>query len=158
MPEIRRKFKARGRPRKYTPEQLINKFEQYVNDMTAQPIELVETEVGYIGKSPINKTKTKTLPQLLTIQDFCVYLGTTYSWWKELPDEDFLSVKTRIKDFLEAYQLKGASSGAFKDNIVARLLGLTDKRDITSNGETIQAIVQSEEQKQKLDTMKDLEV
>lgn len=160
MPEICMKFKAkRGRPRKFSPEELLRAFEKYVNEMTAHPIELIETEEGFIGRSRIDKTKTKTMPQLLTIQDFCVYLGTSRNWWKELPDEDYLAVKTRIKDFLEAYQLKGAASGAFKDNIVARLLGLTDKKDITSGGEKLdRIIVENNEQKERIAGMKDLEV
>lgn len=150
--------RLRGRPRKYTPAQLLQEFENYVNERMAHPLVIEETEIGYVGKSAINKSKTKTIPQLLSIGDFCVHLGVSRNWWNELP-EDFLGVTTHIRNFIEQYQLKGASAGVFNANIVARLLGLADKKDITSGGEKIdRIIVQTPEEKDRIERMKDLDV
>lgn len=150
--------RLRGRPRKYTPAQLLQEFENYVQDRMAHPLVIEETEVGYVGKSEINKSKTKTIPQLLSIGDFCTHLGTSRNWWNELP-EDFLGVTTHIRNFIEQYQLKGASAGVFNANIVARLLGLADKKDITSDGKSLdRIIVENKDQKDKIEGMKDLDV
>ena len=147
--------KGRGRPRKYTPAQLLQEFEVYVNERMAHPLVIEETEEGFVGKSCIDKTKKKTIPQLLSIGDFCVHLGTSRNWWNELP-EDFLGVKTRISNFLEQYQLKGASAGVFNANIVARLLGLADKKDISSGGEKFNIIVETREDKEMFENFKNL--
>lgn len=147
----------RGRPRKYTPAQLLTKFEEYLDDRLNRPIIEMETETSRHDEHRSEKESRVAHPQLLSIGDFCIFLGCSRNWWNELPDE-FLGVKRQISTYIEQYQLRGASLGIFNANIISRLLGLTEKKDITSNGETIQAIVQSEEQKQKLDTMKDLEI
>lgn len=148
----------RGRPRKYTPQQLLKEFEEYVNDRLQRPIEIIETEEGYIGKSRIDKTKKKTIPHPLSVRDFCVHLGVGDTWWNQLP-EDFSSVKSYIKGFLEDYQLKGAQSGIYNANIVSRLLGLADKKDITSDGKSLdRIIVENKDQKDKIEGMKDLDV
>lgn len=146
-----------GRPRKYTPKQLLAKFEEYIEDRLHRPIIEKETEFARHDEHRSEKESRMSHPQLLSIGDFCIFLGVCRNWWNELPD-DFLGVKGQISNYIEQYQLRGASVGVFNGNIVSRLLGLTDKKDITSNGETIRAIVQNEEQKEKLDTLKDLDI
>lgn len=146
-----------GRPRKYTPKQLLAKFEEYINDRLNRPIIERETETARHDEHRSEKESRVSHPQLLSIGDFCIFLGCCRNWWNELPDE-FLGVKRQISTYIEQYQLRGASLGIFNANIISRLLGLTEKKDITSNGETIQAIVQSQEQKEKLDNIKDLDI
>lgn len=147
----------RGRPRKYTPSQLLGKFEEYLNDRLNRPIIEKETEYARHDEHRSEKESRVSHPQLLSIGDFCIFLGCCRNWWNELPDE-FLGVKRQISTYIEQYQLRGASLGIFNANIISRLLGLTEKKDITSNGETIQAIVQSQEQKEKLDNIKELDI
>lgn len=120
---------AKGRPRKFAnPKQLLNAFQEYLDDRKQRMISLEEEEIGYVGKSDVFKTKTKKIHHPLSIADFCVFLGCSREWWAKLPEE-FLQVKGIISDYLFAYQLKGAESGAFNANIVARELGLADKRE-----------------------------
>lgn len=147
----------RGRPRKYTPSQLLSKFEEYIEDRLNRPIIEKETEYARHDEHRSEKESKVSHPQLLSIGDFCIFLGTYRAWWNQLP-EDFSIVKHHIATYIEQYQVKGASIGVFNANIISRLLGLTDKKDITSNGETIQAIVQSQEQKEKLDNIKELDI
>ena len=146
-----------GRPRKYTPKQLLAKFEEYIEDRLHRPIIEKETEFARHDEHRSEKESKVSHPQLLSIGDFCIFLGTYRAWWNQLP-EDFSIVKHHIATYIEQYQVKGASIGVFNANIISRLLGLTDKKDITSNGETIQAIVQSQEQKEKLDNIKELDI
>ena len=147
----------RGRPRKYTPAQLLTKFEEYLDDRLNRPIVEKASETARHDEHRSEKESKVTHPQLLSIGDFCIFLGTYRAWWNQLPEE-FSIVKHHISTYIEQYQVKGASIGVFNANIISRLLGLTDKKDITSNGETIQAIVQSQEQKDTLDNIGNLGV
>lgn len=51
--------------------------------------------------------------------------GATIKWTET--DEDFYSICTRIRETIFEQQFSGASAGFFKENIIARSLGLADK-------------------------------
>lgn len=149
-------FVAKGRPRKFaTPSALLKAFENYLEDRKSRPLISLESESGKVGESKIEKEKEKKKNHPLSIVDFCVYLGCSRNWWNELPT-DFLGVKNRISDYIFCYQLKGAETGIFNANIVARELGLADKKELTR--ESINIIVNSQEEKEKLEGMKDLQI
>ena len=124
-------FKPLGRPPKFTPAELLEEFGKYVEERTGDPIIEEEVETTISGKYSKAKTKEMRHPQLLSIGDFCVYLGCARSWWLNLSD-DFLIVKEQISAYIEQYQLKGASAGVFNGNIISRLLGLTEKTETTT--------------------------
>ena len=123
----------RGRPRKFKPADLLDEFQNYIQDRMSNPIVEKEEESGYAGNNPSAKTKEKSHPQLLSVADFCVFLGCSRNWWNELPDE-FLGVKSHISTYIDNFQLKGASIGVFNANIVSRLLGLKDKTEFSGGG------------------------
>ena len=123
----------RGRPRKFKPADLLDEFQNYIQDRMSNPIVEKEEESGYAGNNPSAKTKEKSHPQLLSVADFCVFLGCSRNWWNELPDE-FLGVKSHISTYIDNFQLKGASIGLFNANIVSRLLGLKDKTEFSGGG------------------------
>ena len=123
----------RGRPRKYKPADLLDEFQNYIQDRMSNPIVEKEEESGYAGQNSSAKTKEKSHPQLLSVADFCVFLGCSRNWWNELPDE-FLGVKSHISTYIDNFQLKGASIGVFNANIVSRLLGLKDKTELSGGG------------------------
>lgn len=123
----------RGRPRKFKPADLLDEFQNYIQDRMSNPIVEKEKESGYAGQNSSAKTKEKSHPQLLSVADFCVFLGCSRNWWNELPDE-FLGVKSHISTYIDNFQLKGASIGVFNANIVSRLLGLKDKTEISGGG------------------------
>ena len=126
----------RGRPRKFKPSDLLDEFQNYIQDRMSNPIVETEEESGYAGQNSSAKTKEKSHPQLLSVADFCVFLGCSRNWWCELPDE-FLGVKSHISTYIDNFQLKGASIGVFNANIVSRLLGLKDKTEFSGGGITL---------------------
>lgn len=67
-----------------------------------------------------------------TLEGLCSYLdcGTAYFRNFDPPNEDFRSVVTRIKETIYNQKFSGAASGFFNANIIARDLGLADKKDI----------------------------
>ena len=146
----------KGRPRKFKPAELLDQFEKYLQDRMSNPIIEKEEESGYTGRNVSAKTKEKSHPQLLSVADFCVFLGCSRNWWNELPDE-FLGVKSHISTYIDNFQLKGASIGVFNANIVSRLLGLKDKTELTG-GDGLTIVVKSQEEKDKLDNMGGLSI
>jgi hypothetical protein len=54
--------------------------------------------------------------------------------------DTFISIVTRIKEEIRNDQVEGALVGQYQQNIVARLNALTEKTDVTSNGENINEI------------------
>ena len=139
----------RGRPRKFKPADLLDEFQNYIQDRMSNPIVEKEEESGYAGNNSSAKTKEKSHPQLLSVADFCVFLGCSRNWWNELPDE-FLGVKSHISTYIDNFQLKGASIGVFNANIVSRLLGLKDKTEL-SGGSIILRVETDEETKDAIE-------
>lgn len=123
----------RGKPRKFKPAELLDEFQNYIQDRMSNPIVEKEKESGNTGQNSSAKTKEKSHPQLLSVADFCVFLGCSRNWWNELPDE-YLGVKSHISTYIDNFQLKGASIGVFNANIVSRLLGLKDKTELSGGG------------------------
>lgn len=146
----------RGKPRKYKPAELLDEFQKYIQDRMSNPIVEKEEEAGSVGEHTSNKTKKKSHPQLLSVADFCVFLGCSRNWWNELPDE-YLGVKSHISTYIDNFQLKGASIGVFNGNIVSRLLGLKEKTELTG-GDGLTIVVKSQEEKDKLDNMGGLSI
>ena len=146
----------RGKPRKYKPAELLDEFQNYIQDRMSNPIVEKEEEAGSVGEHTSNKTKKKSHPQLLSVADFCVFLGCSRNWWNELPDE-YLGVKSHISTYIDNFQLKGASIGVFNGNIVSRLLGLKEKTELTG-GDGLTIVVKSQEEKDKLDNMGELQI
>ena len=121
--------KKAGRPLDFTPEQLADKFVEFLEWCGKHPIPLGETTVNMKGEA---FDKYKNAPRMVSINAFLVFIGKSRSWWSMLDQgskgEKFLVVKTRIREYCESYQVEMASTGLFKENIISRLLGLADKR------------------------------
>ena len=76
-----------------------------------------------------------------SIKGLCIYLGVNSKYLNEFesnlkPDEskidkDFSEIITHVKDVIYVQKSEGAIVGAYKDNIIARELGLTDKKELS---------------------------
>ena len=152
-----------GRPLSYKPKELLEKFVDYIEWAKAHPIENVfkTSGVSFSGDSYGN-TNTNFKPRLISIGGFLVFIGKTESWWKNLEEgkrsEEFLKVKEKIKNYCESYQKEMAAAGIFKENIISRLLGLKDKKEVENTGEGWKIIVNSEEEKSKVEDIQNLDV
>ncbi|WP_462250457.1 DNA-packaging protein [Ekhidna sp.] len=64
----------------------------------------------------------------------CIHLdiddNTFIRYTKEPEYEDFWDVANKIKRVIETQQFEGATVGAFNANIIARKLGLADKKEV----------------------------
>lgn len=126
-----------GRPLKYTPKQLAEKFVEYVKWVDEHPIRLktIETSTSTQGNT-YGKESADEKPRLVSIEGFCVWLGESKNWWIKLDNpeakhkDEFFTLKTKIREYCEQYQKEMASSGVFNANIISRLLGLADRQQV----------------------------
>lgn len=73
-----------------------------------------------------------------TMSGLCVYLNCNQAYFRQFKErcgEDFTTIITRIEEIIETQQFEGASVGAFNANIIARKLGLADKKELEGSME-----------------------
>lgn len=149
-----------GRPLHFTPKQLAEKFEEYVKWSEENVIEIGERQKGIASGGYVDKTTTNYKQRLISVHGFLVFIGKSKRWWTELSDgkqgDKFSTLKDSITSYCEDYQKEMAAAGIFNANIISRLLGLADKKELT--GESINIIVNSQEEKEKLESMKDMQI
>lgn len=85
-----------------------------------------------------------------TLHGLCLYLGVNTKYFndlkdalKEKPDKNYSEVITRIEETIYCQKFEGAVAGFFNANIIARDLGLIDKKDLTTAGDKINNIPSS---------------
>lgn len=145
-----------GRPLKYPPEKLAEKFAEYIEWAKDHPIEVDKVVQGPNGVT----TATEQKPRLLSTSGFCVWLGVTEEWWRGLSSgkrgDEFSSLKKNIQCYCDEYQKEMASAFIFHANIISRLLGLADKQAVQAEG--VKIVVESKEQADKIENIGDLDV
>jgi len=106
--------------------------------------------VKYEGSAVEEEVSVK---RLYTMHGLCRFLNVNTAYFRQFEaalrakgkenwsqkDMDFSTVIQLIKDTVEEQQIAGAASGFFNGNIISRLVGLVDKKDVTSNDQPIQA-------------------
>lgn len=111
-----------------TPEQLRQALYEYVATVEENAWETNQTTVGDNGIS----STTKTFQRPLSRKGFYLFIGCSDSWLKEFKrncSKDFLLVIEEIENTIDTQQFDGASIGVFKENIIARIQGLSDKQE-----------------------------
>lgn len=120
-----------GRPRAYTPEALKAKFEEYAEWVKANPVYISKVSAGEIIPVPTQRP--------LTLVGFCQFAGISRQNFYEYESrEEFSDILTCVREAIEADQLQGAIVGFYDSGIIARVLHLADRQDVTTNGKDIQ--------------------
>ena len=120
-----------------TPERLWELFTQFVEHENSNPMYKVE----YVGKDGDQVDTPLQVP--ITFEAFECWLADkeiindlgNYSSNLNGAYDDYLPIITRIRNNCFAQNFKGASVGLFNANIIARKLGLSDKKEINDNRE-----------------------
>ncbi len=121
-----------GRPMKYVPETLESKFEEYKVWTKQNPAYHNKVSAGGVIPVPTERP--------LTIVGFCSYAGISKDTFRNYEhQEEFFDLLARVRETIEADQLEGALVGIYDAGIVARVLHLTDRTDVTTNGKLIQS-------------------
>lgn len=75
-----------------------------------------------------------------SLSGLCLYLGCNSAYFRtfkaQMPEgeEDFNTVISRIEEVIYTQQFEGATVGAYNANIIARNLGLADKKEVEHSG------------------------
>jgi hypothetical protein len=135
-----------------TPEELLQAACDYFDYCDSNPWKTVKK----VESTQYNTIEEKPTQKPYSLGGFRHYVGASESWLREFKktcSSDFLRVIEEIENYIATQQWEGATVGAFNANIIARTLGLSDKSDITTKGESLNSITaeQAREKAKKLD-------
>lgn len=111
----------------YQPEEFWDKFVGYCKWIEANPLkeEKVFAYKGEIVKGEVNKMRA------MTIKGFCLFADISRTTWDRYKEKtDYCEIVTRIEDAIYCQKLEGAAADLLNSNIIARDLGLTDKKSV----------------------------
>lgn len=135
-----------------TPELLLEAASEYFTWCDNNPDHRAEL-VKHGGRARQVKI---SLRRPYTMQGLCLYLDCNTSYFRQFKatlhakisdgtattlDYDFTTVLHRILEIVYNQQLGGALTGHFNSNIVAKLLGLVDRLDVTTANEPLSPAV-----------------
>lgn len=118
-----------------TPENLWELFKAYVQFEIDNPMYKVE----YVGRE--GKVVKTPLETPITFEGFECYLQDQdvisdlahYSNNKDDRYSEYVTIITRIRQNCFVHNFKGAAIGIFSPNLIARKLGLVEKKEVNSN-------------------------
>ncbi|MFI3331830.1 MAG: terminase small subunit [Rikenellaceae bacterium] len=119
-----------GRPPKLTPDEVVELFREYSK----------ETKDKHKYVSVVTKGGIVDLPKErpLTIVGFCQFANIGKSTFYGYKDrEEFSDIYTHVREAVEADQTEGAMLEIYNPSITARVLGLVDRQDITTDSKPI---------------------
>lgn len=83
----------------------------------------------WVGKDAMEVERETDTPYTLT--GLYVFLDTSHTTWQDYRKrEDFVAVVTRVEQIIYTQKFEGAAVGSYNANIIARDLGLADKKEI----------------------------
>lgn len=110
------------------PSELLEASYEYFDWCNKNPVKREEVIKGGILAGTTVKVN---ITRPYTLGGLCIHIGIgkrTFDGYCER--EDFVPITTHIREIIQQNQIEGAMSGTYKENIVARLLGLAEKREV----------------------------
>lgn len=108
-----------------SPEILWEAVKEYF-EVTSQR---VWTKKDWVGKDALEVERESTPP--FTLTGLRIFLGISAQTWIDYKNrKDFVEVCTRVEEIIYTQKFEGATIGAYNANIIARDLGLADKREV----------------------------
>lgn len=132
-----------------SPNQLWKAAIEYFEWSDENPL-LEQKAFAYQGE--ITKTEI-TKMRAYTITGLCIFLGVTRNYLTDLKDrlnletrqgKDFARIIKMIEEIIFTQKFEGAAADLLNANIIARDLGLTDKRELSSDPENPLTLLISE--------------
>lgn len=151
-------WKARtkhGRDKIFASSELLwDACVEYFEWVEVNPLEEdnLVTFQGFATHEPTKKM------QAMTIQGLCLFLDIHHSTWAEWrkSENDFSEVVTRVESVIYHQKFSGASAGLLNANIIARDLGLADKKDLGSSDGSMSPKPAIDTSKLSSETLKEL--
>jgi hypothetical protein len=161
-----------GRPLDYTPMQLAEEFEKYIQSLTEDPIRVSSKYIRQSRKQRLmrdldekqQQERVEEIPRAPHISDFVNrWLGNTMGWWGNLSREEyhkdwqsFLYIKQYISNYVRNVKLNGAYANIFNPSIVARELGLADKQNVEQTVKQVNINVNSADEAERMKRLGEL--
>jgi len=129
-----------GRPPKFTPKKLWNKFLEYTEWVDSNPVEVFNRKSATKNheKAESKSAMQDKIAQPYTIVGFITFAGIS-NWYEFKASErsktkDFLIIIRAIENAIQQQQVSGAMVGIYNSNLTARLNGLADvtKSEVSS--------------------------
>lgn len=123
-------WKARSshgrKPKFKNPEQLWKACEEYFQWVEDNPLQEEKLFVyqGDVTRATVNKMRAMTLDGLCQFLNIC-----EKTWGNYRNNNDFLQVTTRAERIIRIQKFAGAAADLLNANIIARDLGLADKKE-----------------------------
>lgn len=125
--------------KKYTPEELVEKFGEYLEWCKNNP--WLKVDFIKSGENAGNKVYLET-ERPPSIEEFCTFLKITYQTFLNYSKADgyetYFEACTHIRQYIDGNHFSGGMAGVYNANITMRKLGLTEKNDITTAGMPMQ--------------------
>lgn len=122
-----------GRDKKFeTPEELTDSINEYFQWAIENPLKESQL-VSYQGES-----KLEEIPKMraFSLEGLCNFIDLSVDGFKLYEKrEDFIGVTTRARQIIDSQQFEGAASNFLNPNIIARKLGLSDKKEVDYTGD-----------------------
>lgn len=126
------------KPKKYTPETLWEGALEYFNWCDENPWRKKEPiKSGEMAGEVMDVPTSRPYTKQGLIVSLNISLQTYLNYSSAEGYETYFEVCKHINAVIEQNQLEGASVNAYNPQIIARLLGLVDKKDLTTDGEKI---------------------
>lgn len=130
-----------------TPELLLDAAYEYFKNCDENP--WVKTKKSSFDKGEFSGESIEETPvqKPYTKSGLFLYLDCSETWLTNFKKEasiDFLRVIEHIENIIITQQTEGATVGAFNANIIARMLGLSEKTELNAKIETVQPITKEE--------------
>lgn len=97
-------------------------------------------EQDFVGKDVVEINRNKMRP--FTMHGLCLYLGCGTAYFRNFKNEerakkgDFKSVIEKIEETIYNQKFSGAAAGFLNANLIARDLGLVDKKELDASVKT----------------------
>ena len=112
-----------------SPELLWEACQEYFEETDKR----VWEKVDFRGKDAVKVRIPTSAPYTLT--GLCLFLNICQETWSNYRKEkDFLGVITRVENIIYTQKFEGAVVGSYNSNIIARDLGLRDKKELSGDG------------------------
>lgn len=138
-----------------SPEQFEKLTKEYIEWVKSNPVQKTVTASfqGVISYEKIPHSRP------MTQYGWAAHLGVSLATLKNYGKmEGFLAIFQEYQAYMTAWNIDGATCGDLNGSIIARIEGLADKQDLTTNGESINKPALdvsklSDEQLRNLDTI-----
>ena len=108
------------------PENLRESCQEYFNWVAENPL-FDRKAFAFQG---IVTTEDMPVMRAMTVKGLCLFLGCAYSTWREYAQRpDYMEVCEWAEDVIRQQKFEGAAANLLNASIIARDLGLADKRE-----------------------------